>query len=52
MAAETSRPAGELPPAVFDPARPAAVADTDLLDTVPEGTFDDLAQLALAITGA
>ncbi|MFF0277014.1 MULTISPECIES: PP2C family protein-serine/threonine phosphatase [unclassified Streptomyces] len=52
MATETSRPAGELPPAVFDPARLAAVADTGLLDTAPEGTFDDLAQLALAITGA
>ncbi|WP_351229002.1 GAF domain-containing SpoIIE family protein phosphatase [Streptomyces sp. NPDC002133] len=45
-------PTGELPEAVFDPARLAAVADSGLLDTEPEGTFDDLAQLALAITGA
>ncbi|RDG37148.1 PP2C family protein-serine/threonine phosphatase [Streptomyces corynorhini] len=45
-------PAGELPNAVFDPARLAAVAASGLLDTAPEGTFDDLAQLALAITGA
>lgn len=43
---------GELPEAVFDPARLAAVAACGLLDTGPEGTFDDLAQLALAITGA
>jgi hypothetical protein len=37
---------------VFDPERLAAVAASGLLDTAPEGTFDDLAQLALAITGA
>ncbi|MFB6631677.1 PP2C family protein-serine/threonine phosphatase [Streptomyces sp. NPDC056362] len=43
---------GELPEAVFDPARLAAVAESGLLDTAPEGAFDDLAQLALAITGA
>lgn len=43
---------GELPPEVFDPARLAAVADSGLLDSSPEGAFDDLAQLALAITGA
>ncbi|WP_329065909.1 PP2C family protein-serine/threonine phosphatase [Streptomyces sp. NBC_01429] len=45
-------PAGELPNAVFDPARLAAVAASGLLDTAPEGAFDDLAQLALVITGA
>ncbi|MEW2267917.1 GAF domain-containing SpoIIE family protein phosphatase [Streptomyces sp. NPDC047853] len=44
--------AGELPQAVFDPARLAAVADSGLLDTGPEGTFDDIARLALAVTGA
>ncbi|MBD0734928.1 PP2C family protein-serine/threonine phosphatase [Streptomyces sp. CBMA29] len=42
----------ELPTAVFDPARLAAVVDSGLLDTEPEGTFDDLARLAMAITGA
>lgn len=52
MATEAARPTGELPGAVFDPARLAAVAESGLLDTAPEGTFDDLAQLALAITGA
>jgi serine phosphatase RsbU (regulator of sigma subunit) len=45
-------PAGGLPQAVLDPARLAAVAASALLDTDPEGTFDDLARLALAITGA
>ncbi|MEV5157659.1 SpoIIE family protein phosphatase [Streptomyces sp. NPDC053728] len=44
--------AGELPEAVFDPARLEAVAASGLLDSPPEGAFDDLAQLALAITGA
>ncbi|MFD7860371.1 PP2C family protein-serine/threonine phosphatase [Streptomyces microflavus] len=43
---------GCLPPAVLDPARLAAVAATELLDTPAEGTFDDLAQLAMSITGA
>ncbi|MFF4322885.1 PP2C family protein-serine/threonine phosphatase [Streptomyces sp. NPDC001568] len=52
MVLESARLAGELPGAVLDPARLAAVADTGLLDTPSEGTFDDLAQLALAITGA
>jgi serine phosphatase RsbU (regulator of sigma subunit) len=42
----------ELPAVVFDPARLEAVADSELLDTPPEGTFDDLARLAMAITGA
>ena len=51
MKKEAIPPTGELPQAVFDPARLAAVADSGLLDTAPEGTFDDLAQLALAITG-
>ncbi|MFE6483053.1 PP2C family protein-serine/threonine phosphatase [Streptomyces sp. NPDC057757] len=36
----------------FDPARLLAVAASELLDTPPDGTFDDLAQLALSITGA
>ncbi|MFG2303960.1 PP2C family protein-serine/threonine phosphatase [Actinacidiphila glaucinigra] len=45
-------PPGELPEAVFDPARLEAVAASGLLDTGPEGVFDDVAQLALAITGA
>ncbi|MER5705941.1 GAF domain-containing SpoIIE family protein phosphatase [Micromonospora sp. NPDC002296] len=43
--------AGELPQAVFDPARLAAVTASGLLDTAAEGTFDDLARLALAVTG-
>jgi serine phosphatase RsbU (regulator of sigma subunit) len=42
----------ELPAAVFDPDRLEAVLDSRLLDTEPEGTFDDLARLAMAITGA
>ncbi|MFD8079884.1 PP2C family protein-serine/threonine phosphatase [Streptomyces sp. NPDC059718] len=45
-------PARELPEAVLDPARLEAVAASGLLDTRPEGAFDDIAQLALAITGA
>ncbi|MFJ3481430.1 PP2C family protein-serine/threonine phosphatase [Streptomyces microflavus] len=52
MAKERDPLTGELPQAVFDPARLAAVADSGLLDSPPEGAFDDLAQLALAITGA
>ncbi|MDJ0466443.1 SpoIIE family protein phosphatase [Streptomyces sp. H27-C3] len=52
MAKEIVPPTGELPDAVFDPARLAAVAASGLLDSSPEGTFDDLAQLALVITGA
>lgn len=52
MATEVPRSPDELPKEVFDPARLAAVAQSGLLDTAPEGTFDDLAQLALAITGA
>ncbi|MBY8876165.1 PP2C family protein-serine/threonine phosphatase [Actinacidiphila acidipaludis] len=51
MAKKTRPLAGELPRAVFDPARLAAVADSGLLDSAPESTFDDLAQLALAVTG-
>ncbi|WP_146132551.1 hypothetical protein [Streptomyces solincola] len=43
---------GELPEAVFDPIRLAAVVESGLLDAAPESAFDDLAQLALAITGA
>lgn len=38
--------------AVVNPARLAAVTASGLLDSAPEGAFDDLAQLALAITGA
>ncbi|MFJ7063741.1 PP2C family protein-serine/threonine phosphatase [Streptomyces microflavus] len=49
---ETAYAKGGLPQAVFDPARLAAVAASGLLDTAPEGTFDDLARLAMAITGA
>ncbi|MGW1540057.1 PP2C family protein-serine/threonine phosphatase [Streptomyces sp. NPDC002309] len=45
-------PPGELPEAVFDPERLAAVAASGLLDTGPEGAFDDIARLALAVTGA
>ncbi|MFD7794720.1 PP2C family protein-serine/threonine phosphatase [Streptomyces sp. NPDC059759] len=41
-----------LPKAVFDPERLAAVAASELLDTPAEGTFDDLAHLAMSITGA
>lgn len=52
MTRESLPPVGELPEAVFDPGRLAAVAASGLLDSPPEGTFDDLAQLALAITGA
>ncbi|MEU3061657.1 GAF domain-containing SpoIIE family protein phosphatase [Streptomyces subrutilus] len=53
MTTETATaPAGGLPEAVFDPERLAAVAASGLLDTPAEGTFDDLAELALAITGA
>ncbi|NJQ16943.1 PP2C family protein-serine/threonine phosphatase [Streptomyces bohaiensis] len=52
MTKEKDHLAEELPRAVLDPARLAAVADSGLLDSPPEGTFDDLAQLALAITGA
>ncbi|WP_439674019.1 PP2C family protein-serine/threonine phosphatase [Embleya sp. MST-111070] len=42
----------ELPAAVFDPARLAAVAASGLLDSAPEGSFNDLTELALAVTGA
>ncbi|MEV0248773.1 GAF domain-containing SpoIIE family protein phosphatase [Nocardia sp. NPDC050712] len=44
--------APELPAAVFDPARLAAVVASELLDTEPEENFDDLARLAMAVTGA
>ncbi|MEW2087393.1 hypothetical protein [Streptomyces sp. NPDC005283] len=40
-----------LPAALSDPARPAGVKATGLLDTGPEDPFDDLAQLAAAVTG-
>lgn len=52
MVKEIVPPADGLPQAVFDPARLAAVAASGLLDTGPETIFDDLARLALAITGA
>ena len=45
-------PAAELHPAVFDPARLAAVAISGLLDSEAESAFDDLARLAVAVTGA
>ncbi|MFD3374868.1 MULTISPECIES: PP2C family protein-serine/threonine phosphatase [unclassified Streptomyces] len=41
----------ELPAAVFDPDRLRAVVESQLMDTEPEGAFDDLARLAMAITG-
>ncbi|AEV84540.1 GAF sensor-containing diguanylate cyclase [Actinoplanes sp. SE50] len=41
-----------LPPAVFDPARLAAVRSTGLLDTGPEEEFDALTRLAVQVTGA
>jgi GAF domain-containing protein len=44
------RPDG-LPAALSDPERLAAVRATGLLDTGPEGPFDDLARLAAAVTG-
>lgn len=44
------RPDG-LPAALSDPKRLAAVRGTGLLDTGPEEAFDDLAQLAAAVTG-
>ncbi|MGW1727420.1 PP2C family protein-serine/threonine phosphatase [Streptomyces sp. NPDC002306] len=40
-----------LPAALSDPRRLAAVAATGLLDTPPEAAFEDLAQLAAAVTG-
>ncbi|WP_432029894.1 PP2C family protein-serine/threonine phosphatase [Streptomyces sp. 1222.5] len=40
-----------LPAALSDPARLAAVEATGLLDTGPEDAFEDLAQLAAAVTG-
>ena len=44
------RPDG-LPAALSAPERLAAVRATGLLDTGPEGPFDDLARLAAAVTG-
>jgi GAF domain-containing protein len=44
------RPDG-LPAALSAPDRLAAVRATGLLDTGPEGPFDDLARLAAAVTG-
>jgi serine phosphatase RsbU (regulator of sigma subunit) len=44
------RPDG-LPAALSAPGRLAAVRATGLLDTGPEGPFDDLARLAAAVTG-
>ena len=44
------RPGG-LPAALPAPERLAAVRATGLLDTGPEGPFDDLARLAAAVTG-
>lgn len=44
------RPDG-LPAALSDPRRIAAVLATGLLDTEPEQPFDDLAEIATAITG-
>jgi GAF domain-containing protein len=40
-----------LPAALSAPERLAAVRATGLLDTGPEGTFDELARLAAAVTG-
>ena len=40
-----------LPAAQSDPRRIAAVLATGLLDTEPEQSFDDLAEVAAAITG-
>ena len=45
------RPDG-LPAALSDPRRIAAVLATGLLDTEPEPPFDDLAEIAAAITEA
>lgn len=42
----------DLPPQVFDRVRLAAVHASGLLDTGPEPVFDDLAGLALTVTGA
>ncbi|AWS43275.1 PP2C family protein-serine/threonine phosphatase [Streptosporangium sp. 'caverna'] len=42
----------DLPPEVFDRVRLAAVRASGLLDTAPEPVFDDLAGLAITITGA
>jgi GAF domain-containing protein len=42
---------GGLPAALSAPERLAAVRATGLLDTGPEGPFDDLARLAAAVTG-
>lgn len=44
--------ADDLPVQVFDPARLAAVYATGLLDIGPETVFDDLAHLAVSVTGA
>ncbi|MDR6318572.1 GAF domain-containing protein [Actinoplanes couchii] len=52
MVTDVPEPSAELPESVLDPQRLAAVAASGLLDTAPEGAFDDLARLALAITGA
>lgn len=43
---------GWLHPAVFDPARLAAVRSTGLLDTAPEEQFDALTRLVVQVTGA
>jgi serine phosphatase RsbU (regulator of sigma subunit) len=43
--------ASGLPAALADPQRLAAVAATGLLDTGPEPVFEDLAELASALTG-
>ena len=42
----------DLPPEVFDRVRLAAVHASGLLDTAAEPVFDDLAGLAITITGA
>jgi hypothetical protein len=41
-----------LPAQVFDPARLTAVAATELMDTGPDESLDDLAVLAASLTGA
>jgi serine phosphatase RsbU (regulator of sigma subunit) len=44
--------AAGIPAKVYDPARLAAVAATGMLDTAPEESLDDLAELAAVVTGA
>lgn len=53
MSGSAARPksVSDLPAQVFDPARPAAVRASGLVDSEPEPAFDDLAKLAASITG-